>query len=144
MEEGQVNREQKFVADQYASELTEPDVGSLDLPAVFVSSSLVVLPVMSDQLDASPFPLPPQRVGIITVIGDHSLPLLPRSAYAPTDADLSKRGVRKLNFFRRGTFRPSSQRNTFTVSQSHSLCAFTTLGFVDRIAPFFRCCEAAV
>jgi hypothetical protein len=43
---------------------------------------------------------------------------------------------REHNFCRRGTFQPNSQRNTFTISQYHPLCAFTALGVADCIAPF--------
>lgn len=37
MEEGQVNGEEMVVADQDAAELTEPCIGTLDLPASFVA-----------------------------------------------------------------------------------------------------------
>lgn len=134
-----------FVTDQHAAELTEPSVGAFDLPASFAASQfpailvpplLVVLPVGRNQLDASPFPSFSQRVGVVAAVGDHSLWFLPRPAFAPRNTDLFERGVRKRNFCRRGTFQPNSQRNTFTVSQYHPLCAFTTLGFTNCIAPF--------
>jgi hypothetical protein len=145
MEEGKVNGEEMVVPDQHAAELTEPCVGTLDLPASFVASQFppvlisslqVVLAVGCNQFDASPFPPLSQRIGIITTIGNHPLRLLPRPAFASREADLVERGVRKRNFCRRGTFQPNSQRNTFTVSQYHPLCAFTTLGFAHCIAPF--------
>jgi hypothetical protein len=146
MEEGQVNGEQMVVTDQYTSELTEPGIGSFDFPAPFVTSQfsaifvlplLIVVPIGNDQFDASFLPSFPQLIGVVTAISDHPLWPLPRPAFAPRDADFFERGVRKLNFCRRGTFQPNSQRNTFTVSQYHPLCAFTTLGFTDGIAPFF-------
>ncbi len=146
MEEGAVNGKEVFVTDQYATELAEPCIGSFDLPASFVPSQfpsilvfpvLIVLPVRRYQFDASPFPSPPQRIGIVTAVCNHPFGPLPRPAFARRDTDLVERGVRKRNFCRRGTFQPNSQRNTFTVSQYHPLCAFTTLGFTDRIAPFF-------
>jgi hypothetical protein len=145
MEEGTVNGEQMFVTDQYAAELTEPGIGAFDLPASFVASQfpailvfpfLVVLPIGCDQFNTPLFPSFAQRVGVVATVGDHSLRLLPRPPFALRDPDLVERGVRKRNFCRRGTFQPNSQRNTFTVSQYHPLCAFTTLGFADRIAPF--------
>jgi hypothetical protein len=133
------------VTDQNAAELTEPCVGALNLPPSFVASQFssvfisllqTVVPVRCNQFDTSPFPPLPQRIGIITAIGDHPLGVLSRPAFASRNADLVERGVRKRNFCRRGTFQPNSQRNTFTVSQYHPLCAFTTLGFADCIAPF--------
>ncbi len=145
MEEGQINGDQMFVTNQHAAELTEPSIGAFDLPAPFITSQLpailvspffVVFPVGRDQLDAAPFPSLPQWIGVVPPVGDHPFRLLPRPAFGPGDADFLERGVRKRNFCRRGTFQPNSQRNTFTVSQYHPLCAFTTLGFADGIAPF--------
>ena len=133
------------MTDQDTTELTEPRVGTLDLPPSFVASQFAsvfisllqaIVPVRCDQFDASLFPSLPQRIGVITAIGNHPLGLLSRPAFAPRDSDLVERGVRKRNFCRRGTFQPNSQRNTFTVSQYHPLCAFTTLGFAHCIAPF--------
>jgi len=134
-----------FMTDQQSAELSQPGVGAFDLPApfvasqfpaIFVSPLLVVLPVGRDQLDAALFPSPPQWIGVVTAVRDHPFRLLSRPAFRPGDADFGKRGVRKRNFCRRGAFQPNSQRNTFTVSQYHPLCAFTTLGFADCIAPF--------
>jgi len=145
MEEGAVDGKKMIVADQHAAELTEPGIGSLNLPAsfvapqfppIFVFPRLVVLPIRSNQFDASPFPSLPQRVGIIAAISDHSLGFLPWPALRPRDTDFFERGIRKRNFCRRGTFQPNSQRNTFTVSQYHPLCAFAALGFANPIAPF--------
>jgi hypothetical protein len=145
MEEGEVKGEQMVVTDQYAAELTKPSISSFNLPASFVASQFprilvtalfVVLPVLSDQVDASPFPSLPQRVGVVTAFGDHPLRLLPRLPLASRDADFVERGVRKRNFCRRGTFQPNSQRNTFTVSQYRPLYAFTMLGFTDCRTPF--------
>ncbi len=134
-----------FMTDEQSAELSQPGVGAFDNPAPFVASQFpailvsplfVVLPVGRDQLDASPFPSLPQWIGVVTPVCDHPFWLLPRPTFRPGDADLFERGVRKRNFCRRGTFQPNSQRNTFTVSQYHPLCAFTTLGFTDCFAPF--------
>ena len=133
------------MTDQDAAELTEPCIGALDLPpsfvasrfaSVFISPLQAIIPVWGNQFDTSPFPSLCEQIGIISAIGNHPLRLLSRPAFRSRDADLVERGVRKRNFCRRGTFQPNSQRNTFTVSQYHPLCAFTTLGFADCIAPF--------
>jgi hypothetical protein len=81
------------------------------------------------------FPSLPQRIGVVATIGDHPLGLLPRTAFAPRDAGLFERAVRKCNFCRRGTFQPNSLHNAFTVSQYHPLFALTTLGPTDCFAP---------
>ena len=134
-----------FMTDEQSAELSQPGVGAFDnpapfvasqFPAIFVSPLLVVFPVRHNQLDAAPFPSLPQWIGVVAPVRDYTFRLLPRPASWPGDADFGERGVRKRNFCRRGTFQPNSQRNTFTVSQYHPLCAFTTLGFADCIAPF--------
>src|ERR1022692_1597383 len=134
-----------FMTDEQSAELSQPGVGAFDNPAPFVASQfptifisplLVVLPVRRYQLDATPFPSLSQWIGVVTPVCDHPFWLLPRPTFRPGDSNLFERGVRKRNFCRRGTFQPTSQRNTFTVSQYHPLCAFTTLGLADCIAPF--------
>jgi hypothetical protein len=146
MEEGKVKDKRMVVADEYTAELAKPSISSFNLPALFVASQvppilesalLVVLPVWRDQVVASPFPSLPQRVGLVTAVGDHQLRLLPRLPFAPRDADFVERGVRKHNFCRRGTFQPNAQQNTFPVSQYGPLYAFTILGFTDFRTPFF-------
>ena len=134
------------MSNKQSAELTEPCVGALDdpaalvsseLPAVLVFSRLVVLPVWDDEIDAS-FPQPfPQRVGVVSAVGDHAFRLLSRPAPGARDFDLGERGFRKRNLSRRGTFEPNSQRKTATVDQYHPLGALATLGFTDCGAPFF-------
>ena len=133
------------MADEQAAELTEPCVGSLDdpaagvaaqLPSIFVSLPLVALPVGCDQFDAALLQSFAQRVGVIPAVGDYALGLLPRRAFRLRDFDCGERGFRKLNFCRRGTFQPNSQRKTLTVDQYHPLCALAALGFTDGRAPF--------
>ncbi len=82
MEEGEVDGKEMFVADQHAAELTEPGISAFGLPASLVAPQfpsilvfplLVVLPVERDQLNASPFPSLPQRIGVVAAVGDYSL-----------------------------------------------------------------------
>jgi hypothetical protein len=133
------------MTNEQATELSEPGVGSFDDPAafvaaqfapVFVTPSLVVFPVRRNQLNASSFQSLAQWVRVIGPVGDHTLRLLPRTAFGSGDADFGERGLRKRSFSRRGTFKPNSQRKTLTVDQYHPLRALATLGFTDCIAPF--------
>lgn len=135
-----------FMTNQQPAELTQPGIRSFDYPAalipsqfasIFVAPEFVVVAVRHDQFNTTFLEPLTKRVRIIGPIGNHALGFLPRAALATRDADLVKRGFRKRNFIGRGTFQPNSQRNTFTVDQYHPLCAFATLGFADRRAPFF-------
>ena len=134
-----------FMTDERSAELSQPRVGALDIPApfvaspflaIFVSPLLFVISVRCDQLDATPFPFLLQWIGVVTSLCDHLFWLPSQPTFRPGDADLFERGVRRRNFRRRGTFQPNLQRNTFTVSQYHPFCAFTTRGFTDCLAPF--------
>ena len=134
------------MTNQQSAELPEPGVGSFHDPAalvapqlapIFVAPLLVVLPVRRDQFDASLLQSLAQRIGVVAAVGDHALRLLPRTAVRPGDADFGECGLRKINFTRRGTFQPNSQRKTLTVDQYHPLRALATLGFTDCGAPFF-------
>ena len=133
------------MTDQQTSKLAEPGIGSFNdpspfvapqFPAIVISPFLVVVSVRSNEFNAPLLPSFAQGIGIISAVGDYPFWFLPRPAFGPGDADLLERGVGKRNFCRRGTFQPNSQRNTLTVSQYHPLCAFATLGFADRGAPF--------
>jgi hypothetical protein len=77
------------------------------IASIFIPTLLVVLPVGCDQFDSSLFQPFPQWVGVVGLVCDHSLRLLPRPTIGTGDADFGERG-----FFRRGTFKPNSQRRT--------------------------------
>ncbi len=134
------------MTNQQSAELSEPCIRPLHDPAakitpkftsIFVSPLLVVLPVRHDQIYAALLQSLPQRIRIIAAICNHAFGLLPRAALRSRDADFGKRGFRKRNFCRRGTFKPNSQRKTLTVDQYHPLRSLATLGFTDCRAPFF-------
>ena len=133
------------MTNQQSTKLAQPGVGSLYDPAslvatqftsIFIAPLRTILPVRHNQVDASLLQSLPQRIGIVSCIRNHAWRLLPRTTLATRDADFGERGFRKLNFMRRGTFQPNSQRNTLTVDQYHPFCALATLGFTDGRAPF--------
>ena len=134
------------MTNQQAAELTQPGIGSLHNPAafvtphfasIFIAPSLVVLPIGRNQLNGPFLQSLAQRIGVVASISNYALGLLPRPAFRAWDADFGERGFRKLNFCRRGTFQPNSQRKTLTVDQYHPLRALAPLGFTHSEAPFF-------
>ena len=134
-----------LMANQQSAELTKPCVGSLydptsfissEFPSIFVTPCFVVLPIGHDEIDAALFEPLPQRIRIVTAVGDYPFRLLPRPAFWSRHTDFGERGFRKRSFSRRGTFEPNSQRKTLTVDQYHPLRALATLGFADCEAPF--------
>jgi hypothetical protein len=134
-----------FMANQQASELAEPGVGSLHNPAalitpqfapIFVAPSLVVFAVGRNQFNPSLFQSLTQWVGVVGAVGDYALRLLPWAAFAAWNPDFGERGFRKRNFTGGGTFQPNSQRKTLTVDQYHPLRPLAPLGFPHGDAPF--------
>ena len=135
-----------LMPNQQAAKLTKPRIRSLYNPAaqvapqlasIFKAPCLVVLPIRRDQLDAATLQSFPQRVGVVSAVGNYALGLLPGATLWPRNADFRERGFRKRSFSRRGTFQPNSQRKTLTVDQYHPLRSLATLGFTDGVAPFF-------
>jgi len=133
------------MANQQTSKLSQPSVRAFDLPVPLITPQfspvleaplLVVLSLRHDQLNPASLPSFSQIVAVIAAVCNYSPWFLSRSAFCSGAADFGERGVRKRNFCRRGTFQPNSQRNTFTVSKYHPLCALTTLCFTNGRASF--------
>ncbi len=134
------------MANQQSAELTKPCVRPLydptafissEFPSIFVAPCFVVFPIGHDEINAALFEPLPQRIRIVSAVGDYALGLLPRAAFWSRHTDFGERGFRKLSFSRRGTFQPNSQRKTLTVDQYHPLRALATLGFTNCGTPFF-------
>src|SRR3974390_3348426 len=121
-----------FMTNQQATELSEPDIGSLHNPtasitsqlaSIFIAPRFVVGAVGHDEFNAWLPQAAAQRIGVVSHVGNHPLRLLSRAALRSREADFGARGLRKRNFTGGGTFQPNSQRKTFTVDQYHPLRA---------------------
>jgi hypothetical protein len=135
-----------LVTNQQAAKLAQPGIGSFHDPtalvtpqfaSIFIAPFLAVLPVRHNQFDPAFLQPPAKRIRVVRPVGDDALRPFPWPALRPWYVDFRKRGFRKRNFTRRGTFQPNSQRKTLTVDQYHPLRALATLGFTDCEAPFF-------
>jgi hypothetical protein len=133
------------MAYEESAELPEPCVGSFDDPSplvasefapVLVASELAVFAVRNDEVDAASGQPFTQRIGVVGAVGDYAFRFPARTTFGMWDFDFGKRGLRKRNFCRRGTFQPNSQRKTATVDQYHPLRPLAALGFTDGGAPF--------
>lgn len=154
MEEGLIDLEVVFVADEEASEVTEPGESALDLPALAVAAQRPAVlrgwrcasaSMRTDQFDVLCGQAAAQRVAVAGAIGDES----PRA--------MGQKQTLDYRFdegdFRRGrTGEAASQRNTRAVDHRgggresrrpvdgrshHPLRAFALLGFADSKAPLF-------
>lgn len=145
MEKALVNGQQAVITHGQSAEIAEPRIRALDFPATFIASQLTtvmkgtppcVSAVGSNQLDATPFQPSPQRIAVVTLVGDNANRL--RSGPTPPTRHLHLRdgGFGEPNFVRRGRRQECSQRNTLAVDQYHPLRALAADGFADAIAPF--------
>src|SRR5208283_6121994 len=104
------------------AEVSEPSVGSLDLPTFAIAAQSTSIlrrwtnpasSVRHDQLDAALLQSCPQRIAVVSPVANQSLRFLPRTT-APTtvrDADCGERGFREFDFRRGGRSQVVSQRN---------------------------------
>lgn len=129
-----------------ASEKSQPRIGALDFPAPFVAPQfasirirlrLLVLPIGSNQLNASSFQPAPQRIAIISLVGYDALRALSRPTPRAWDFDLGERRFGQRGFVRGCRRQENSQRNTLAISQNHPLGTLAPLGFSHGQAPFF-------
>jgi hypothetical protein len=135
------------VSHLQAAEVTQPADGALDFPAPPIAPQLAsimkrllpfILPIGSDQLDATPSPASPQWVAVIGAIGnDARWPHAWASATNSRNPHLPQRGFRQSYFVRRGRRQANSQRYTLAIGQYHAFRALAALRFADREAPFF-------
>ena len=85
------------MTNQQPTELSQPCIGSLHDPAVFIPPKLapvfvppmlVILPIGHDQFDSAAAQSLVQRIGIVATIGNHALRFLPWTAFGARDSDL--------------------------------------------------------
>jgi len=154
------------MADQQATELSQPYIGALDLPAAFVTAqfpaifvlfSLVVFPVRRDQLDAALLPSLTQRVGVITTIRYDSFRFLPRPSFRPgtrtsasvASASVTSAGEALSSRTPSGIPSPSPIPGSLTTGLRRrggapsTFCPCRAWSYRLR-RPLFRRCEAAV
>jgi hypothetical protein len=90
-----------LMTNHKAAKLSEPGSGSFynpsafvaeELESIFIAPSLIVLSLLRNQLNASPFEPFAERVGIVAAVGYDALRLLPRPTSEQRDADLRDRG----------------------------------------------------
>lgn len=145
MEESLVDFKMIIIAYEQTAEVAEPGEGALDFPAVAIAaqSSPVVegrfaapAAVRRDQENAPLQQSPPQRIAVVSAIGDNAQGTCPRPASLLRHGDLGQSAFGQLHFGRTGAAQLDSQRNTRAVDHHHPLRAFAPLGFADAAAPF--------
>src|SRR5713226_5128369 len=149
MKECAVNRERAVITNHQMAEVAEPGKSALDFPAPSIApqrSSVLghrfaSIPAMRrDQFNPPRRQPLPQRVTVVTTIGDQAERFLPRPPRvgSPAYADGRERHFREPRFVRGCRTKVVSQRKTLAVDHHHPLRALATLGFSDSSAPFWR------
>src|SRR2546428_2328002 len=148
MKERPVDLKRAVVADDQAPVVSQPTDRAFHGPATLVAPqcatvlrgrSNAILLVWADQPDAASPQALPQRVTVISFVGDHPQRLLPRAARTTPSSypDRRERGLRQPDFRRGCRVQLVSQRNTLAADHHHPLCPLAPLGFSDSCAPFF-------
>ncbi len=148
MEERSIDRKQVIVADDESAEVPLPGERAFDRPAPLVASQnapvlrrgpVTIRSVGRDQQNAPPAQPPPQRVAVVTLVGDHPLRLLPGTpgAVSASYADRRERLLREPDLRRGRRTKVVPQRNSAAVDHHHPLRPLAPLGFSDFRAPFF-------
>ena len=146
MKECFINRNVTVPADDQAAVITQPRKRSLHFIATFIPSHfasiviltfLVIAAIGTNQVDTTFGQTLPQRVAVISSIGDQSIRIFPR----PTPAfsrygDAFDRSFQECHFRRGRTVQVVSQRNTLAVDHHHPLRALAPLGLANAVAPF--------
>ena len=136
-----------FASDNQAFESPDPRESPLYCPSRAVSSphplllSSLPLPVTSmrrEQNNASSFQTLPQRITVVSFVGNYSFGPCFRSSGSCARHSNGVQGSFCKRYFRwRGRFKEASQRNTLAIDHHHPLRSLTPLGLTDSCAPFF-------
>ena len=121
MEEGFIDVQQAVVSNDQMPEVSQPCIGSFDLPAFAIASEWAsilswlthsVCLVGHDQLDAPLLQASAQRIAVISLVGNQSLRFLPwvAAVVAVGDADRGEGDFGEFDFRRRGRSQVLSQR----------------------------------
>lgn len=146
MKKAPIYRQYAVITHSQAPEKSQPRVRALDFPAPLVAPQLAsirirlllfVLPIGSNQFNASSFQSAPQRIAIKSLVGYDALRTAPRPTAWARDLDLGERRFGQRDFVRGCRCQENSQRNTLAISQNHPLCTLAPLGFSHGQAPFF-------
>lgn len=136
-----------LVTNDQPAKIADPADRAFDFPAPTVTPKLsavlhfrlaAVLPMGTDQVNATP-PQPfSQRIGVSRLVINQSFRVLSWSASAcPRNGDLLQRRFDQRDFVRRRRGKLYSQRHTLAIRHHHKLCTLSAFGLSDAFTPFF-------
>ena len=146
MKERFINRNIPIPTDDQPAEIAQPRKRPFRFVSPFIPSHLasililtllVIAAIGTNQVDAAFGQTFPQRVAVVSLVGDQPFGIFPRPTSPaswhgnPFDRFFQER------YFRRGrTVQVVSQRNTLAVDHHHPLRALAAFGRADAVAPF--------
>jgi len=147
MEKGTIYFDVVFMANQEATEVSQPGDGALDFPASSIASQLPTVlqfrfdslgPVWADQVDPPVFQAYSQGIGVGGFVVNQSRRPAPWTTAARSwHRDGAQRFLDERDFVGSRRVQVDSQRNTLAVCHHHPLRTFSAFGFSDAVAPFF-------
>ena len=147
MEERIINDNIVLPANDKSAIISQPRKSPLDLIATFISpefasviilAPLVISAIWTNQFNTSAGQTLPQRVAVISFIGNQASGLFSRTASSLTrHTNVFYRFFEERDFVRGRRVQVVSQRNTFAVDHHHPLRSLAAFGLSDALAPFF-------
>jgi len=148
MKERTIDFERAIITHNQTPEISQPADRAFDYPAssipalrppILCRRANAIFLVRADPFDSPPPQTIPQRIAVVSSVGDHPHWLLTRSTrtMASSYTDRRERRLRESDFRRGCRVKLVSQRNTLAVDHHHPLRPLAPLGFPDSAAPFF-------
>ena len=134
------------MTNEETAEVSQVGKGALNFPASFVAAHRPAIvprrtapfaPMRAEQDDAALEQTCPQRITVVSAIGNDAQRAALRAAAAGAwDRDARQGAFGQGYFGRTGGSELASQRNTRAVCHHHPLCALATFGFTHAEPPF--------
>lgn len=147
MKERLIHGNVSIIPDGQPTEVLQPSKRPLHRPSPLIATQfapivvfpfVVVLPIRTDQLDATSLQSCPKRVAVVASVGDDALRIFSRSTSAfPGHGDGLDRCFQQRHFRRGRRVQVVSERNTLAVHHHHPLRTLSAFGLSDTVTPFF-------
>jgi hypothetical protein len=145
MEKGFIDVQMVIVANQEATEVSQPGKGPLYFPALAIASQrsavvergfLAIFAMRRDQQNPTLKQAPAQGIAVVAPVGNHPQWPIARTTSRLWHRNPFQRAFGERDFRRAGRGELASQRNTRAVDHHHPLCALAAFGFANSKAPF--------
>ena len=146
MKESLIHTNQPVVTDDQPPEVLQPRKRSFNLvttlimphfAAIMVLLLFIILPIGTDQINASFGQSLPKRITVIALVSDNPLRIFSRTPASRTWYSNRVDSCLQQGYLtRRGRIEMSTDRDALAIDHHHPLCTVSTFGLSDTWAPF--------